>query len=316
MIKAKSIATRVASSIAVLLFFVCAFPAVAQTSRGTVTGSVTDSSGAIINSATIQLINKGTGETRSTVTNESGIYRFDAVDLGRYDLKVTAQGFKSFSATNIDIQANRTATFDAQLRASGADLVIDISAGSEEILQKSDAVRGGNFDHQDIVKLPIASLSAYDLGQLVPGVANPAGSGAMFGNGTSQFAVNGQRPRGNNYLLDGTENNDISIGGPANEITNDDAIAEFSIQTGLFSAEFGRAGGGVFNVITKSGANGFHGTGKWLINSQDFNATTNGDRLNGLTSPAVFTENIFGGTFGGPIVKDKTFFFAAVQWDR
>ena len=156
-----------------------------------------------------------------------------------------------------------------------------------------------------------------------------ATGGAQFGN-ASQFSVNGQRPRGNNYLIDGTENNDISVTGPANQINNEDAIAEVSLQTGLYSAEFGRAGGGVFNLITRSGTNEFHGTMRWLILSERFNALSTNDHNAGRTRPGVFTENVFGGTIGGPLPlphfgeggrtftkgKDRTFFLFGLQYDR
>jgi len=287
----------------------------AQTSRGTVTGLVTDEKGAVISGATVELTNKGTNQTRTITTNDAGIYRFDAVDLGQYDLKINAQGFKRYTARDIEIQANRIATFDAQLDVGTAEIVVDVNAGTEAILQKSDAVHGGNFDQNLVKDMPTASLSGYDLARLAPGVVTSTGT-TSFANGTSEFSINGQRPRGNNYLVDGVENNDISIGGPATEVTNRDAVAEVTIQTGLFSAEFGRAGGGVYNAITKSGTNAFHGTAFEQIRSQDFNALTNRDRLGGLTAPAVFTDNDFGFTFGGPIIKDKTFFFGSGAWDR
>lgn len=288
----------------------------AQTSRGTVTGSVTDSNGGAVAGATVELTHKGTNQSRTTSTNEAGIYRFDAVDLGDYGLKITAQGFRAYSLTGVAIQANRIATLDVTLETGGTEIVVEVNAGTEEILQKSDSVRGGNFDNREITKLPLGNLNPYQIGRLLPGVILPAGTTNFGNSGSSGFSINGSRPRGNNYLLDGVENNDISVTGPAVAPNNEDAIAEVSIQTGLFSSEFGRAGGGVFNQITKSGTNGLHGTARWLYLSQAFNALTNGNRNANLKSPPVFNENIFGGTFGGPIKKEKTFFFGAAQWDR
>jgi hypothetical protein len=310
------ISKALAFLIATSMLLVTSAPAVAQTSRGTVTGLVSDPRGAVIQGATVELRNIETNQTRSTTTNDEGIYRFDAVDLGTYDLKIMAQGFRAYTARGIVIQANRIATFDAQMETGGTEVVVEVNAGSEEILQKSDAVRGGNFDRREITKLPLGALNPYEIGRLLPGVILPSGT-TNFGNSASSgFSINGSRPRGNNYLLDGTENNDISVTGPAVTPNIEDAVAEVSIQTGLFSAEFGRAGGGVFNQITRSGTNEFHGTARELFLSQALNATTNGNRLSGLTKPPVFTENIFGGTFGGPIIKEKTFFFGAAQWDR
>jgi hypothetical protein len=304
------------SLVSIMMLLFSSAPVFAQTSKGTVTGLVSDPSGAVIQGASAELRNIETNQTRVSTTNDEGIYRFDAIDLGTYDLKIMAVGFKTYTAKGIAIQANRIATFDARMETGGTEVVVEVNAGTEEMLQKSDAVRGGNFDRKELTKLPLANLNPYEIGRLLPGVILPSGT-TNFGNSASSgFSINGSRPRGNNYLLDGTENNDISVTGPAVTPNIEDAVAEVSVQTGLFSAEFGRAGGGVFNQITRSGTNEFHGTARELFLSQAFNATTNGNRLSGLTKPPVFTENIFGGTFGGPIIKDKTFFFGAAQWDR
>jgi len=311
----------------VVLVVAAAAAVSAQTSRGTVTGIVSDQNGSVISGAEAELKNSATNQVRTTKTNDSGLYRFDAVDLAVYDLTIKAKGFKTITNTAILVQANRIATIDAKMEVGTSQEVVEVSAAAGELLQTSDAVRGGNFTASQIQTLP-GGTNAYDLGRLLPGVVT-ATAGAQFGN-DSQFSVNGQRPRGNNYLIDGTENNDISVTGPATEINNPDAVAEVSIQTGLFSAEFGRAGGGVFNLVTKSGTNGVHGTGRWLFASQAFNALTNSNRLAGLTKPPVFTRNIWSGTIGGPLPlprfgeggpgvksgRDRTFFFFSIQWDR
>jgi hypothetical protein len=314
---------------ALLLFFLIGGNASAQTSRGTVTGIVTDPQAAVVEGATVDLVNLATNQKRTTTTNDSGIYRFDAVDLGLYDVKITSAGFRTLTNTNIQVLANRVTTLDAQLEIGSEPVVVDVTATSGELLQTSEPVRGGNFTTLQVLNLPSGGLNPYNLARLLPGVATATGSGAEFGN-ASQFSINGQRPRGNNYLIDGTENNDISVTGPANQINNEDAVQEVSVQTGLFSAEFGRAGGGVFNIITKSGTNDYHGTVRWLILSQVFDAVTNGNRNSGLTEPPVYTENIVGGSFGGPLPlprfgeggptvrsgRDRTFFFFGLQFDR
>lgn len=311
-----------------VLIATCVRIAPAQTSRGTVAGTVTDQAGAVISGADVELKKASTNETRVTRTNDSGIYRFDAVDLGTYEVTVKATGFKTTTINTVQVRANQTAPIDAQMEVGTEDIYVTISAGGE-LLQTSEPVKGGNFNPQQVASLPSTNLNPYDLGRLLPGVVTASG-GAQFGN-SAQFSVNGQRPRGNNYLIDGTENNDISVTGPANVINNEDAIAEVSIQTGLFSAEFGRAGGGIFNIVTKSGTNDFHGSAKWLILSQRFNSLTNTEKaITRLTKLPVFTENIFGGTIGGPLPlprfgeggpgffqgKDKNWFFFGIQWDR
>lgn len=300
----------------------------AQTSRGTVTGTVTDQNGAVVSGAEVELKNAATNQMRTTKTNDTGLYRLDAVDLAVYDLTIKAKGFRTVTNTGLEIQANRATNIDVQLEVGTAEIVVAVSASTFELLQKTDPVRGGNFTPRQLLNLPNSTLNPYELARGLPGVTT-ATAGAQFGT-ASQFSINGSRPRGNNYLIDGVENNDISVTGPAYHINNEDAVAEVSIQTGLFSAEFGRAGGGVFNLITKSGTNDIHGTMRWLHLSQRFNALTNGQRLAGLTKPPVFTENIFGGSVGGPLPlprfgeggpavtsgRDRTFFFFSIQWDR
>ena len=311
------------------LITTCVQFGLAQTSRGTVVGTVTDQNGAVVSGADVELKKAATNEIRTTRTNESGIYRFDAVDLGTYEVSVKATGFKTFTITSVHVQANQTAQIDAQMEVGTEQIVVNVSAGAGELLQTSEPVKGGNFSPVQVASLPSTNLNPYDLGRLLPGVVTATGS-AQFGN-SAQFSVNGQRPRGNNYLIDGTENNDISVTGPANVINNEDAIAEVSIQTGLFSAEFGRAGGGIFNLVTKSGTNDFHGNAKWLILSQRFNSLTSTEKaVTGLKKLPVFTENIFGGTIGGPLPlprfgeggpsftrgEDKNWFFFALQYDK
>lgn len=160
----------------------------------------------------------------------------------------------------------------------------------------------------------------------MPGATEAAGStiwGGGYTNGGAAsattnvngagFSINGQRPRGNNYLLDGTDNNEIFLSGEEQVFTIADAVEEVSVQTGNFSVEFGRAGG-VFNVVTKSGTNTLHGTLLWRYQSQRFDSISNLDRLNGIPQ-SVFSHNVFGFTAGGPVRKDRTFFFAGFQQD-
>jgi outer membrane receptor protein involved in Fe transport len=300
----------------------------AQTSRGTVSGTITDPNGAVIEGAAVDLVNKATNTKRSATTNSSGFYRFDAVDPGTYDIVISQQGFKKVTIPAVQVSANLTSERSLQLEIGSESVVVEVTSGATDVLQTTEPVKGGNFTTRQIQNLPSANLNPYDFARLLPGVVTATG-GAQFGN-ASQFSINGSRPRGNNYLIDGTENNDISVTGPAAQINNEDAVAEVSVQTGLFSAEFGRAGGGVFNLITKSGTNEFHGSLRWLNLNQAFNAYSNTDGLNNLQKKGVFTENVFGGTIGGPLPlpnfgeggkivhsgKDRTFFFFGLQYDR
>src|SRR6202521_2940013 len=293
-----------------------ALPTRSQTSRGSVAGTVTDASGAVIPDASVELTNKESGLVRSTTTNAVGFYRFDAVDLGLFDLKITKTDFNEFLKLGISVESNRTTTVDVELRVGSSETIITVNAGTDELLLKDAPLRGGNFQPREVSRLPLDMLNPISLARTLPGTVLPSGSTTYgIGDQATQFAVNGQRPRGNNYLLDGTDNNDLSFTGPAQPFNIADAMQEVSVQTSNFGAEFGRAGGAVFNVITKSGTNEFHGTILWLYRSQGFNSRSNLDKLNG-TSPPTFNENVYGFTLGGPIRKNKTFFFAALQQDR
>jgi Carboxypeptidase regulatory-like domain/TonB dependent receptor-like, beta-barrel len=290
----------------------------AQTSRGTVTGTVLDSSGAAVARADVALTSRQTGIRLTTGSNEAGVYRFDAVDLGVYDLQVTHPRFRTFLGPGIKVEANRTITIDPKLELGATETAVEVSEEASEILVKDGPLRGGNFQSRDVRDLPLAGLNPLSLARTLPGATEASGS-RVWGGGTATgsnngggFSVNGQRPRGNNYLLDGTDNNDVTLSGSEQVFTIADAVEEVSVQTGNFGVEFGRAGGGVFNVVTKSGTNHLHGSLLWRYQSQRFDSISNFDRLMGIPL-SVFSNSIFGFTAGGPVQKNKTFFFAAYE---
>src|SRR2546425_8291588 len=298
----------------------------AQTSRGTLTGIVTDSSGGAIAKATVTITQAGTNLKRQTTTNEAGVYRFDAVDLGTYALSAQAPGFRTNETTGVAIQAAHTTDIDISLQVGATSDVVTVEASAFEVaLQASEQVRGANFSDNTVSNLPVTGADSLTLAQLLPGVTvlNQSIANSINQDGTFAFSVNGQRPRGNNFMIDGVENNDISIAGPAYTITNPDAVEEVNIQTADFSAEFGRAGGAVFNQITKSGTNQLHGTATYVYDGSAFAALTHLQKNQNITTPPRQVENIPDFSIGGPVVfprlyngHNKTFFFAAAQWDR
>jgi hypothetical protein len=296
------------------IVFALALAAHAQTSRGTVTGTVLDPTGAAVAGARVRLTGVDTGVKLSTTSNEAGVYRFDAVDLGVHELQVAHPGFRTYAGSGIHVEANRATTLDPRLELGAADTRIEVNDESSDLLIKDSPLRGGNFQAREVRDLPLVGLGPLSLARTLPGATEAAGSTVTSGlvNTGEKFSINGQRPRGNNYMLDGTDNNEIWLSGQEQPFTIADAIAEVSVQTGNFSVEFGRAGGGVLNIITKSGTNDLHGTLLWRYQSQRFDSVSNFDKLNGLTQ-AVFSDNIFGFTAGGPIRKNKTFFFAGFQ---
>jgi hypothetical protein len=315
-------------AILLVVFFSLNFSIYPQTSRGTVTGIITDQNGAVIQGSNILLTNIATNTNRSTSTNDAGLFRFDAVDLGEYLLTVSASGFGTITKANIMVRANQISQCDIQLAALGINTTVNISSDKDQ-LQYETPLRSGNFDNTEIVVFPYALRNPVSLALTLPGVSTN-----RYGSGAATFVVNGARQRSNNFLIDGTENNDISVAGQGFQITNPDAIEEVSIQTSNYDAEFGRAGGGVINVITKSGTNHFHGTLSYLLDVTRDDAITNTQRLDPQVQrrghPLPGTEQWFSGTIGGPLYlpkfgegsnplykgKDRTFFFFALQEQR
>jgi hypothetical protein len=275
---------------------------------------VLDQSGAVVAGARLSSTGVDTGIKLSTESNDAGVYRFDAVDLGVYALQAAHPGFRTYLGTGINVEANRATTLDLRLQLGGAETRIEVKDESSELLVKDSPLRGGNFQPREVRDLPLLKLNPLSLTRTLPGATDAAGSTVTSGvsNTGSGFSINGQRPRGNNYLLDGTDNNEIWLTGEEQAFTIADAVEEVSVQTGNFSVEFGRAGGGVFNIITKSGTNNLHGTVLWRYQSQRFDSVSNVDKLNGVKQ-AVFSDNVFGFTTGGPVRKNKTFFFVGFQ---
>lgn len=286
----------------------------AQSSRGTVSGLVLDSTKAPVAAAKVELTSKDTNVTRSTETNESGSYRFDAVDPGSYIVKVSADGFKTFAVEPFPVAGGRSVAIDAALEIGAVTSTVEVTS-SGALLQTEAPVRGATLNATNIINLPVATQNPVSLALAIPGISTNRYS---FGVGT--FSVNGARGRSNNFLIDGTENNDISVTGQAFQITNPDAVQEVSVQTSNYDAEYGRAGGGVVNTITKSGTNEFHGTARYLIDSTFDDAPTNLQKtdpnvvLRGHPLPG--TDQFFAGTVGGPVIRNKTFFFSAYQEER
>src|SRR5256712_12171707 len=175
--------------------------------------------------------------------------------------------------------------------------------------------RGGDVLANEVRRLPLVALNPLSLARTLPGAIELPGTFLFTLFPESSFSVNGQRTRANNYLLDSTENNNFAYTGVAQPFNIADAVEEVSVQAGNFGVEFGRAGGGILNVVTKSGTNSLHGTLLWRYQSQRFDSVSSQDRLNGLPQ-SVFSHNVAGFTAGGPVRKNKTFFFAGFQQDN
>jgi hypothetical protein len=327
------------STLLICILTVLPSSAFGQSTRGTVTGTVTDKSGGLLTGATVTLHSPSTGVTATTVTNGSGIYRFEAVNVGEYVVTVEAQGFaKSEAPAAVTVGA--IVGRDFVLSVGPVAATVEVSTQGLE-LQTEDAVRSEVISAVSLADLPISGQNSLNLILTVPGAIRSNLSGSLD---TGIGAVNGGRARSNNFLIDGLQNNDISVTGPQFTITNNDELQEVSFQTSNFTAEYGRAGGAVINQVTKSGTNQIHGTVAEVYRSQLFNASTNTQRITYnnalaaykaalLANPATagsapvlkpkFKENIPAFTIGGPVVipglyngRSRTFFFGAGQYDR
>ena len=290
----------------------------AQTSKGFVTGVVEDPNGAGIANASIKITNLTTGVSRDTVADNSGSFRLDAVDPGAYMLEVSAQGFKTAKLDKIEVNAAQTVNLPLRLEIGSPTEEVVVTTGPEVVVQSSDGARVNTLGEREIRDLPVLGLNPVNLVFTLPGVADVGGANGVaagFVQGT-EFSINGLRPRGNNQLIDGLDNNDNSITGQVYQPTVRDAYSQVTVLGGDYSAEFGRAGGAVVNVITRSGSNQFHGSVYDIIQNSAFDALTPTQKSQSeLTEVPQFSQNTFGFSLGGPVIQNKLFFFGTFQAD-
>jgi outer membrane receptor protein involved in Fe transport len=285
----------------------------AQSSKGVLVGTITDPTGAVVTGVTVRITNTATNVTRETISLGEGSYRLDAVDPGTYKISVTATGFKSTARDQVVVAAGQTTESSFKLEVGNSGEVVNITADTNVILQTQDGARTNTITSRQITDLPVPTLNPVDLVFTLPGVVDP---GTLAGGNVqgTEFSVNGLRPRANSQLIDGAENNDISINGQSYIPSLRDGFQEVSVLGGDNSAEYGRGGGAVVNLITKSGTNKFHGSVYDVIAPSALFSLSSGQKINeGLTSVPVSIQNQYGFSFGGPIKKDKLFFFGTFQ---
>jgi hypothetical protein len=292
----------------------------AQSYRGSIRGKVYDPSGALVPNAKVTAQNINTGLSRETVTGPDGAYVLAELPAGRYNVLVEAAGFAKPTQTMIvEVGLDTTADFTLPLRGSD---VITVSA-SPPLVESTRDVLGEVVDQKLLTDLPLNGRDFGKLVALVPGATVEPSGVAAIQSGFGQFSINGNRDRSNNYTLDGTDNNDpffnnsalnqVGIGGAPASLLPIDAIQEFNLQA-QFPAEYGRNSGSQVNIISKSGTNQLHGSLFEFVRNDMFDARNFFNRDPASKSP--FRNNQFGGSLGGPIVKDKTFFFGAYEGQR
>jgi outer membrane receptor protein involved in Fe transport len=285
----------------------------AQTSKGTIVGTVLDTSGAAVANAEIKAEAKVEGETRTTTSGSFGEYRITAVLPGIYKITVKATGFADLVVDNVSVVASVETPVELRLQLGASTVSVLVEATGSQV-QTDSAELSHNISSVEIQELPINSLNPISLVLTEPGVVRVS-SRDSFTNGVD-FAVDGLRPRGNNFLIDGFDNNDNGIAGQAVQPQNLEAISEVVIQTNSYSAQFGRGGASVTNVIYRSGTNNWHGAGYYRYSGSAFNALTPELVTAGNKKVPVVVENIPGFRIGGPVLKNKVFIFGSSQWDR
>jgi outer membrane receptor protein involved in Fe transport len=302
--------TRWACSLALLVALI---PAVAagQAADAILTGTVKDTTGGVLPGATVTARNMGTNEMRTVASNEDGMYRITNLPRGRYEVKAELQGFKTMAQSDVLLTVGDTVRLDFGLEVGALSEVVNVV--SQAALVNTEEGRISSLvDEKRVSELPLNGRNAFQLIDLQPGaVANP-GNIVLGGSagGNSAF-VNGQRNRANNFMLDGTDNNDQFTAGRPAVNPNVDMIQEFRVLANNFSAEFGRNSASVVNVVTKSGTNDVHGTAYEFLRNDAFDARSVFARD---VDPLKFNQ--FGATTGGPIRRDRTFFFASYEGVR
>jgi hypothetical protein len=269
-------------------------------------GTVTDQSGGVVVGAKITLTNTGTGISRNTTTGNDGSYLFDLVQVGKYKLTVEKSGFATFVQEGIVLELNQNGRADVALKVGQESQTVEVTANVAQV-DTTSAVLGKVENERAIRDLPLLDRDTLQLGLLQAGVFPPDQDDAS-GN---PFSVSGQRSESLTFLLDGANNTDF-LGNNIVVSPNPDAVEEFKILTNNYDAEYGRSSGGIVNQITKSGTNDFHGDLFEFLRNDVLNAT---DYLAGGVKSA-YRRNVFGGTLGGPVKKDKSFFFVAYQGTR
>jgi carboxypeptidase family protein/TonB-dependent receptor-like protein len=298
-----------------VIVMLCALGSIvlSQSSKGIIVGTIADPAGAFVAGASVKVTNMATNVVRTTVTSNEGSYRLDAMDPGIYSIEVAASGFKTMTRDRVLVAAGQTTEISVRIEVGNQGETVNITADSSVILQTQDGARTSTISERQITDLPVPSLNPGDLVFTLPGVVNPGMLAGGFAQG-SEFSINGLRPRANSQLIDGTENNDISINGQAYIPSLRDGFQEVSVLGGDNSAEYGRGGGAVVNLITKNGSNQFHGSGYDIISPSALFSLTSGQKLNEkLTDVPVSIQNQYGFSLGGPIKKDKLFFFGTFQ---
>ena len=288
----------------------------AQAVTGTILGVITDSTGAVMPGATVTLTNTGTGLVRAVTTDANGEYTAPSLPTGKYTVKAELSGFKTVTVPDVALGVDQHFRLNLKLEVGAVEESVTVT-GASPLIQTSTSELGTTVSEEQIKTLPLNGRNFVNLTRTVPGVvrgvpgANIDGAGSLAWRASASFSANGQRPRDNNYMLDGVDNNETWLQTVV-LFPSVDALDEFKLQTSTYSAEFGRSLGGVVNLQIKSGANAMHGSAFEFLRNSKFDENNYFNDLAGRPKPD-FSQHQYGGTISGPIVKDKTFYFFDYQ---
>jgi len=305
--------------LAVLLALLLPMYAAAQTVSGTILGTVTDSSGSIIPDAKVTIVNEGTGLTRTVQSDANGEYTAPSLPTGHYTVITEMTGFKTTTLSNIELGVDQRVRLNTKLEVGAMTESVSVEAVSP-LVQTSSSELGTTVRSEQIEALPLNGRNFVNLTRTLPGVlrgipgANIDGAGSLAWRASASFSANGQRARDNNFMLDGVDNNETWLQTVV-IFPSVDALDEFKLQTSTYSAEFGHSLGGVVNLQIKSGTNVMHGSVFEFHRDDAFDANNFFNNRAGRKKPQ-FSQNQFGGTVGGAVLKDKTFFFGDYQGHR
>jgi len=311
------------SLLAIVLFLAGATHLSAQTDTGRVQGTVADPTGAVVPGATVSIINRETGSVKSVVSDGQGNFSVLSLVRGAYQAKVAVSGFQQ-ETVNFDLQVSQVKSLNFVLKLGASSTVVEVSSAAPLVEAETSAL-GEVVEGKQLAEIPLNGRNFTQLALLSPGVTKGAygstasgvgGNAETFRNGETggaALSVNGLPPEANNFILDGVDNNE-SLANSINFFPPVEAMQEFRVSTSNAAAEFGRAGGGVIQSSIKSGTNQIHGSAFWFMRSSDVDASPN--YFSPTTPAQAFQKNQFGGTVGGPILKDKLFLFADYQATR
>ncbi|MBI3473496.1 MAG: TonB-dependent receptor [Candidatus Solibacter usitatus] len=296
----------------------CALSArlMAQAVTGTILGTIKDSTGAVVSGAAVMIASETAGVTRSVKTDDSGEYTAPSLPTGAYGVSVEKPGFKKTTAAHVQLGVDQKVRVDVVLQVGQVSETVNVEAAALPV-QSDTSELAQTVTERQIADLPLNGRDFVQLTRIIPGVqrgipgANIDGAGSLAWRASASFAANGQRTRDNNFLLDGVDNNETWLNSVV-VFPSVDALEEFKVQTSTYSAEFGRSSGGVVNIQIKSGTNAMHGSGFEFLRNDKLDANDLFNNKNARPKPP-FRQNQFGGTLGGPVRRDKTFFFMDYQ---